>query len=91
MSTRNWIAQATVTVRDFTANAVEPGATVLGSFAPGGNASCVTSNAGSCTLSSVMLTSSSAASVFTVTGITGSYIAYDPSQNSAAQVTIKKP
>jgi subtilisin family serine protease len=92
LSSRNWIAQATVTVRDFTANAVEPGATVRGSFAPGGNASCVTNNAGSCTLASASLTASTTpASVFTVTGITGTYIAYDASQNSAASVMIRKP
>lgn len=92
ISTRNWSAQATITIRDLNVNAVEPGVTVKGNFVPGAtNVSCVTTNTGSCSVSSGTLASTVAATVFTVTSVSGTGRIYDPSQNSASQLSISKP
>jgi len=86
-----WQASATVTIW-------EPGnpgtavahATVQGSFEPGGTASCVTNSASSCTMSA-RLSKSITSTTFTVTGISGSDLSYDSSQNLAGSVIIRRP
>lgn len=88
---RNWRAKATATVHDVNTKAVMANVTVTGSFAPGGDASCVTATNGSCTLTSGWISLTTAATVFTVGNLSGSNITYDSSQNSASQITINKP
>ena len=69
-----------------------PGATISGTFQPGGTASCVTGNNGSCTLTSGLIKSNSAASTtLTGTSISGSLLNYDASQNTVTQIVIRKP
>jgi subtilisin family serine protease len=88
----NWKASAVATVRDVNTGAGVANATVSGTFSTGGNASCVTNTAGSCTLTSGSIKSSAAASTtLTATGITGSSMSYDPSQNTVTQIVIAKP
>jgi subtilisin family serine protease len=88
----NWKASAVVTVRDVQTGAAVGNATVTGAFSVGGNASCVTAGTGSCTLTSGSIKSNSASSTtLTGTGISGSSLAYDPSQNSVTQIVITKP
>lgn len=91
-SGKNWRATATVSVRDLATGAPMPNATVAGSFAPGGTGSgaCVTGSTGSCT-TWVSLPPTTAATVFTVTGVSGTGMVYDASQNTAASVTISSP
>ncbi|HWI80992.1 S8 family peptidase [Ramlibacter sp.] len=88
---RNWRAQATVTVRDVNTGAVVANVTVSGTFSPGGSASCVTAGTGACTATSGALGSTTASTVFGVTGLAGSNMVYDPTQNLAVQVTIGAP
>jgi subtilisin family serine protease len=88
----NWRASAVVTVRDVSTGAGVANATVTGGFSAGGNASCVTSSPGSCTLTSASMKSNSASSTtLTATGITGSAMSYDSSQNSVTQIVIARP
>jgi subtilisin family serine protease len=88
----NWRASAVVTVRDVNTGATVANATVAGGFSVGGNASCVTGSSGSCTLASTAIKSSAASSTtLTATGVTGSTMSYDPSQNSVTQIVIVKP
>lgn len=87
-----WRADATVTIGDPTNNWLAvPNATVSGSFAPGGIASCVTGSAGSCTLSSASLSLSDASTKMTVTDVAGTNLNYEPSQNASSDITIVKP
>lgn len=88
----NWKASAVVTVRDVNGGATVPNATVVGSFSPGGSATCVTGTNGSCTLSSGSIKSNQASStVLTGTGISGTLMNYDASQNAVSQIVISKP
>lgn len=87
----NWIAYAQVGIRDLQGNPVS-GATVAGSFTPGGSASCVTGSTGACRLSSSALSKAKVAFTdFTVTGVSGAYMGYDANQNSATRIRISKP
>jgi subtilisin family serine protease len=88
----NWKASAVVTVRDVNSGAVVPNATVSGSFAPGGANSCVTGSTGSCTLTSSAIKNNAASSTtLGATGISGTLLSYDASQNSVSQIVISKP
>jgi subtilisin family serine protease len=87
-----WRASATVTMGDPTDNyAAVANATVQGSFSPGGTASCVTDSTGSCTMSSARIKTNTGSTVITVTGVSGSNLTYDSSQNSVSWITIAKP
>ena len=90
-SRRSWSATVSVAVRDVTTGAAVANATVNGSFSPGGTRSCVTSTSGSCSLSNTGMALTTLATVFGVTGITGTNMSYDASQNSATQLTIQRP
>jgi subtilisin family serine protease len=91
-SGNNWRATAVVTVRDVNSGAVVSNAAVTGNFSIGGAASCVTGSAGSCTLTSASIKSNAgSATTLTGTGIAGSQMAYDASQNSVSQIVIAKP
>lgn len=88
----NWRASATVTVHDVNTGAVIPNATVSGSFSPGGAAKCVTSTAGSCTLTSgAIKANASGSSTFTASGISGTLLKYDGAQNAVSQIVIARP
>jgi subtilisin family serine protease len=88
----NWKAAGLVTVRDINSGTVVPNATVTGSFSVGGTASCVTGSAGNCTLSSGSIKANSASSTtLTGTGVSGTLMTYDASQNSVSQIVISKP
>ena len=90
-SSRNWRATTTVTIRDVNTGAHVANATVNGSFNPGGEQSCLTGSAGSCTLTSNRISLSATASVFTVTQVSGTNMPYDATQNAVTQVTINRP
>jgi subtilisin family serine protease len=88
----NWKASAVVTVRDVNSGAVVPNATVSGSFSPGGNNSCVTGSTGSCTLTSSAIKNNAATSTtLTGTGVSGTLLNYDASQNTVSQIVIGRP
>jgi subtilisin family serine protease len=88
----NWRASAVVTVRDVNSGATVSSATVAGSFSPGGAATCVTSDNGSCTLSSGPIKLNAAQSTaLSGTGISGTLLNYDASQNAVTQIVISKP
>jgi subtilisin family serine protease len=87
----NWVAYATVTVRDSQGNPV-PNATVSGGFNPGGSTTCLTASTGQCRLASKALSRSKVAFTdFSVTNITGTNVVYDASQNSATRIRISRP
>lgn len=90
-SGKNWRARITVAMRDLANGQPVANVTVQGSFAPGGAGSCVTGGTGSCTITSGSLSSGTAATVFTVTGASGSNMVYDASQNAGSSVTVSKP
>lgn len=88
----NWRASATVTVRDVNSGSGVSNATVSGSFSPGGTTTCVTASDGSCTLTSSALKYNAAPSTtLTGTGVSGTQLNYDPSQNTVSQIVISKP
>ena len=87
----NWKASATVTVRDLSSGSVVAGATVHGSFSPGGSANCITTSIGACKLTSTAISRLSGSSVFTIEVVSGTNMSYDSTQNSAAQITILRP
>ncbi len=88
----NWKAAGLVTVRDINNGAVVKNATVTGSFSVGGTASCVTGSAGNCTLTSGSIKSNAASSTtLTGTGVSGTLMTYDASQNAVSQIVIAKP
>lgn len=87
----DWRADASVTIRDINTFAVVANATVSGSFSPGGTASCVTASTGSCTLSSARISRLKTSTVMTMSTVAGTNMSYDSSQNSASQITIRKP
>jgi hypothetical protein len=88
----NWRASAVVTVRDVNSGATVANATVSGGFSPGGNASCVTGGSGSCTLTSGPIKLKAAQStVLSGSGISGTLLNYDATQNAVSQIVISKP
>ncbi len=83
-----WRAAASVTIgipADWTAVA---NATVLGSFAPGGTARCVTGGNGQCTLTSATIKKNTSLTKFTVTSVAGPLMNYDATKNVATEITI---
>lgn len=91
----NWAATATVSVKMHDGSGFRtavPGATVSGSFAPGGSASCITGSTGSCTLRSNVISRSYTSSRFDLGMISGSGLVYDASRNAVQPyLNISKP
>lgn len=88
----NWKASAVVTVRDIKTGASVANATVTASFSTGGIATCTTASTGSCTVTSGLIKSSAtAATTLTGSGVTGTLLSYDASQNTVSQIVISKP
>lgn len=93
-ATKSWKASVTVTVKAHDgANFGLPvaGASVSGSFAPGGTASCVTGSTGTCKLTSATISTTYATSQFTATGVIGSGMAYDSTKNAVTTITVARP
>ena len=92
---KSWRAKAIATIKTVATNTspatAVANARVSGNFSPGGDASCVTDTNGSCTLTSGSIGSSFTLTKFTVTGVTGSNITYDATQNVYTWITIDKP
>lgn len=91
-----WRASVTVTVAIPNEGGVAwgdtvSGATVVGSFSPGGTASCVTGNSGNCKLTSATISKNTPQTKFTVTGVSGQLMNYDSSKNTPTEITILKP
>lgn len=82
-----WRAQAAVTIHNVTTKAAVPNATVNANFEPGGSASCVTGNTGSCTLSATISRPIGLTKI-TVTNVSGTNLTFD---GSTPQYTITKP
>jgi len=88
----NWKASASVTVRDVATGATVSNATVSGNFSPGGGSKCTTGSNGSCTLASAAIKNNAgSSSTLSATGISGTLVTYDASQNSVTQIVITKP
>ena len=88
----NWKASALVTVRDINSGGTVANASVTGSFSPGGTSTCVTSSNGSCTLNSgVIKVNTGPSTVLSGTGISGTLMIYDASQNAVTQIVISRP
>jgi aqualysin 1 len=88
----NWKASAVVTVRDISSGATVANASVTGSFSPGGASTCVTASNGTCTLNSGLIKANTAHStVLSGTGISGTLMVYDASQNAVSQIVINRP
>lgn len=90
----NWKATATVTIKQFDGSnflGAISGATVSGTFSPGGVATCVTASTGSCTLSSSTLSRSVTSSSFGVSNVTGLNLSYDPTKNAATSASAARP
>lgn len=90
-SGKNWQAFVTVAVRDINTGAAVPNANVSGSFNPGGNSSCLTTSTGSCSMASGSIAGSTALTSYAVTGVSGTGLIYDATQNAATQITIARP
>ena len=65
-------------------------ATVTGNFSPGGTARCVTESDGKCTLTSATIKNNIPLTKFTVTGVSGLLMNYDPTKNTKTDITIDK-
>jgi subtilisin family serine protease len=87
----SWAAAVTVGVRDLSGAGAVAHATVSASFSPGGAVSCSTGSTGSCVLRSGTLTKSVASTTLTVSGVAGTGLVYDATQNTATRVTVSKP
>jgi len=88
----NWKASAVVSVRDINSGAAVANATIAATFSPGGSVQCVTASTGSCTLTSSALKANSVPSTtLSGTGISGSLMKYDATQNTVTQIVIGKP
>ncbi|WP_137895817.1 S8 family peptidase [Ramlibacter sp. 2FC] len=89
-----WRASAKVTVHrrnsDWSTGAAMAGATVTGSFAPGGAANCVTDQSGSCTLTTTTISNTSATKA-TIISVSGPLMTYDASQNTVTEIVITRP
>jgi PKD repeat protein len=84
---KRWTALVTIMVHDGSHQA-ESGVTVSGSWSDVANGNCQTDAAGQCTLSRASKLSSL---TFTVDGLSGNGVAYDPLANEEASITIDKP
>ena len=85
-----WRAQVTVAIRNVGTGVSVPGATVHGTFSPGGTGSCVTTNKGTCVVSSSAIANAIPMTVFTVDNVAGANMSYDSGQNTASQITVNR-
>ena len=72
--------------------ALVPGAVVSGAFSVGGsNVSCTTAANGQCSVQTTTLSLQTAQISYTVLGITGTGLSYDPSRALITSITIRRP
>jgi subtilisin family serine protease len=88
---KTWQAKVTVTVRDINSGANVPYANVTSLFSSGGASGCTTSSNGSCTMTSGSIATSSKLTTYAVNGLSGNNLSYDPTQNTATQITVAMP
>ena len=81
-----WKAAVVITVKDAGGSSVS-GATVSGSFSPGGSGSCTTDGTGTCSITSGNIPLGTN-TTFEVTGVSGNY---DPAANTVTSVPIPSP
>lgn len=86
-----WVASVVASVRNVNTGAAVANATVKGTFMPGSAVSCVTASTGNCTLRSGNFAKTVAGTTLTVSGLSGSQMVYDASQNLASRVTVSRP
>jgi len=91
-SRNGWRATVTITVQD-TNGSVVPGAVVSGGFTAGGSSvGCTTGAAGNCSVSTGNLNSKSVAeTTYSVSGIAGTGMVYDPGSNLAVSIVVRRP
>jgi hypothetical protein len=91
-SRRNWRATVTITIVDANGVAVAD-ANVHGDWSggTGGAGSCVTGLAGTCSVTSSTVSGRKPSVTFTVTGVSGASLTYDPAANLITAVTISAP
>ncbi len=85
-SGKNWKPQASISVTYTSNNGPVNGVTVYGNFNPGGNATCVTSSAGTCTLTGPSISVST--TKLSITNVTGANLNY---VSGTVQYTLTKP
>ena len=87
-----WSATVTVTVVDSTSSPVE-GVSVSGDWNAGdaGSVSCTTGASGQCQVESGNLNKRTSSVKFSVAGLTGDGLTYDPSSNIISEITAFKP
>jgi hypothetical protein len=87
----NWRASVEVLIRDGAGHAVS-GATVTGSFVPGGTGLiCVTASNGRCTIASGTLSRKTAQTDFSVASVAGQGLQYAPGGNQLSTLRISAP
>jgi subtilisin family serine protease len=86
-----WRAHADVSVRYMDSSQPVAGATVTGSFSPGGTYYCTTSAAGTCRLSSANLNSKTLSTTFSLVSAAGDGLTYSGLSNTVNSVVIRKP
>jgi subtilisin family serine protease len=87
-----WRATVTIAVKDASGSAV-PGAVVSGGFTTGGSSvGCTTGVSGTCSVSSGNLNSKAVAeTTFSVNGISGTGMVYDPGANLVGSIVVRRP
>lgn len=83
-----WTATVTVTVRDGD-GALVSGATVSGTWSPGGGSSCTTGASGTCS-ASVNMGKKTSSVTWSVAGITHPTLAYDPTRNVVTSIIVNR-
>jgi subtilisin family serine protease len=85
---KGWRATVTVGVKDANGAAV-PGALVSGRFTVGGSAvSCTTGSNGQCSVTTSTISTRTASTTYSVTGIGGSLMSYDASANAISSIVV---
>jgi PKD repeat protein len=87
---RTWTATVVVTVHDAT-HATVGGVTASGSFSGGGTVSCITSAAGTCSVTSSSISVKTASVTFTVSGLSKAGASYEPAANHQTSIAIPRP
>jgi len=86
-----WQAIVTVSVKDADGVLVSS-AVVRGGFTAGGSSvNCTTAANGTCSITSGKITKVTAETTFSISGITGTNMSYDETQNSLSSIAIKRP
>ena len=89
--TKGWVAKVAVAVKDAN-GALVPAAVVTGGFTIGGSSlRCTTASNGVCSIASGSISNRTKQTTFTVSGISGTNLSYDPSKNAVSSIVVNKP